>query len=75
MNIVFFFSFYNKTGSVVLIKQKISLLSPKMKKHEVMNNVSGLSDVLFPKFALLTYGIKEETTADRKVVGVTGVIV
>ena len=46
-----------------------------MKKHEVMNNVSGLSDVLFPKFALLTYGIKEETTADRKVVGVTGVIV
>ena len=46
-----------------------------MKKHEVMNNVSGLSDVPFPKFALLTYGIKEETTADRKMVGVSGVIV
>ena len=75
MNIVFFFSFYNKTGLAALIKRKISLLSPKMKKHEIMNNVLGLSDVLFPKLALLTYGIEEETTADRKVVGVTGVIV
>ena len=59
----------------MLIKRKISLLSPKMKKREVMNNVSGLSVVLFPKFVPLIYGIKEETTTDRKVVGVSGVIV